>query len=75
MTCPASVTYDGTAQEPCPVSVTGAGGLSLTPDADYTDNTNAGTATAGYTYTGDANHTGSTDTPTSRSTRQARPRS
>src|SRR5207302_1543621 len=42
--------------------VTGAGGLSLTPAPTYTNNTNAGTATASYTYAGDANHTGSSDT-------------
>ena len=37
------------------------------PDArpsSYTNNTNAGTATASYTYAGDANHTGSTDAKT-----------
>ena len=27
----------------------------------YSNNTNAGTATASYTYGGDANHTGSSD--------------
>ena len=59
VTCPTSVGYDGTAQEPCTVLVTGAGGLSLTPDPIYTDNLNAGTATAAYTYGGDANHSGS----------------
>ena len=41
--------------------VTGAGGFNLTPTADYSDNTNAGTATASYTFAGDANHTGSCD--------------
>ena len=61
MTCPASVTYDGSAQTPCSVAVTGAGGLSLTPAPNYTHNTNAGTATASYTYAGDANHDGSSD--------------
>ena len=34
------------------------------PRSGYTDNTNAGTATASYTYAGDANHTGSDDTET-----------
>ena len=43
------------------MSVTGAGGLNLTPPADYANNTDAGTATASYTYAGDANHTGSSD--------------
>ena len=61
VTCPANVTYTGSAQEPCSVSVTGAGGLNLTPDPTYTSNINAGTATASYIYAGDANHTGSSD--------------
>ena len=61
VTCPANVTYNGSAQTPCSVAVTGAGSLSLAPDAVYTNNTNAGTATASYTYGGDANHTGSSD--------------
>jgi hypothetical protein len=38
-------TYTGLAQTPATVSVTGAGGLNLTPTADYANNTN-GTATA-----------------------------
>ncbi len=54
-------TYTGLEQTPCTVSVTGAGGLNLSPDADYSNNTNAGQATASYTFTGDANHTGSSD--------------
>ena len=33
----------------------------MTPDPVYSDNTNAGTATASYTYAGDDNHTGSSD--------------
>jgi hypothetical protein len=39
--------------------VSGAGGLSLTPTPIYANNTGVGTATASYTYPGDANHTGS----------------
>src|SRR4029077_19479901 len=61
VTCPASVTYSGSAQTPCSVAVTGAGSLSLVPDPVYSNNTNAGTATASYTYGGDANHTDSSD--------------
>src|SRR5204863_198586 len=49
-------TSAGSAQTPATVAVTGAGGLSLTPDADYANITDAGTATASYTYDGDANH-------------------
>ncbi len=64
VTCPASVVYNGSAQEPCTVTVTGAGGLSLTPDPVYADNTDAGTASASYTYAGDANHGGSSDSAT-----------
>ena len=54
-------TYTGSAQTPATVAVTGAGGLSLTPAANYPNNVNAGTATASYTYAGDANHLGSSD--------------
>ncbi|MGH3052335.1 MAG: MBG domain-containing protein, partial [Gaiellaceae bacterium] len=61
VTCPVSVVYDGTAQEPCSASVTGAGGLNESVSVNYTNNTNAGTATASATYAGDANHTGSSD--------------
>ncbi|HEY3372796.1 MAG TPA: MBG domain-containing protein, partial [Prolixibacteraceae bacterium] len=53
--------YTGLAQTPATVRVTGAGGLNLTPDADFANNTNAGTATASYSYPGDENHFGSDD--------------
>jgi hypothetical protein len=62
VTCgPGPFTYNGSARTPCSVAVTGAGGLSLTPAANYSNNTNAGTATASYTFAGDANHNGSND--------------
>src|SRR6185295_7844008 len=61
VTCPDSLIYDGSARRPCSVAVTGAGGLTLTPAANYSHNTDAGTATASYTYAGDANHDGSSD--------------
>ena len=68
LSCPANVTYDGTAQEPCTYTVTGAGGLSLgltaVPSAGYGDNTDAGTASVSYTYPGDANHLTSSDSTT-----------
>jgi len=35
--------------------------LNLTQTPNYSNNTNAGTATASYTYAGDVNHTGSND--------------
>jgi predicted extracellular nuclease len=60
VTCPLSETYTAAALTPCTVAVTGAS-LSLTPAANYANNTNAGTATASYTYTGDLNHEGSSD--------------
>jgi hypothetical protein len=44
--------------------VTGAGGLNLTPDPTYANNVNAGTATASYSYAGDANHEPSLDSET-----------
>src|SRR5207249_4031712 len=61
VTCPASVIYNGSAQTPCTVSVTGAGGLNQTPAANYTNNTNVGTATASYTFAETANYLGSSD--------------
>jgi hypothetical protein len=59
--CPASVTYNGAAQEPCTAAATGAGGLNQSLAVSYTNNTNAGTATASASYAGDANHDGSND--------------
>jgi hypothetical protein len=59
-----SFTYTGSPITPATVSVTGVGGLSLTPAADYVSNVNAGTATASYTFAGDANHEGSNDSET-----------
>jgi hypothetical protein len=56
-------TYTGLAQTPATVSVTGAN-LSLTPTVDYSNNINAGTATAGYSYIGDGNHEPSSDSKT-----------
>ena len=56
--------YTGLAQTPATVSVTGVGGLSLTPAASYFNNVNAGTATASYIYMGDLDHTGSSDSET-----------
>ncbi|WP_143244262.1 MBG domain-containing protein, partial [Algoriphagus ratkowskyi] len=54
-------TYTGSAQTPASVSVTGAGGLNLTPAVDYANNVNAGTATASYTYAESANYFASSD--------------
>ncbi|SHH61442.1 hypothetical protein SAMN05443373_1271, partial [Flavobacterium granuli] len=57
----APFTYTGSAIEQASVTVTGAGGLSLTPAPVYANNINVGTANASYTYPGDANHFGSDD--------------
>src|SRR5436190_8747620 len=64
LTCPASVTYNGSAQTPCSATVTGVGGLNQSVSVDYTSNTNAGTASASATFAGDANHNGSGDSKT-----------
>ena len=62
MTCPAHVTYTGTALQPCTATATGAGSLSVdvTDSITYLTNTNAGNATATASYAGDTNHTAST---------------
>jgi hypothetical protein len=57
-------TYTGAAQTPATVSVTGAGGLNLTPTATYANNIDAGTATASYTYAETANYLSSSDSKT-----------
>lgn len=62
--CPASVVYNGAAQTPCTVAVTGAGDLSLTPTPTYSANTNVGTVSVSYNFAGDGNHTASSDSKT-----------
>ena len=64
LSCPASVTYNGTAQTPCTATATGVGGLSQSITVTYTNNANAGTATASATFAGDTNHTTSTNSMT-----------
>ncbi|WP_206684098.1 hypothetical protein, partial [Pontibacter beigongshangensis] len=54
-------TYSGSAIEPATVSVTGAGGLNLTPAAEYANNIDAGTASASYSYGETANYLASSD--------------
>src|SRR5439155_199485 len=56
--------HDARPISPCSVAVTGAGGLNEAPAPTYADNTNAGTATASYTFAGDANHAGSNGSKT-----------
>ncbi len=55
--CPAKVTYTGSALAPCTAKATSAGGLNLTVNVSYSNNTDLGTATANASYPGDANHT------------------
>src|SRR3954470_14613485 len=64
ITCPASVTYTGSAQTPCTAVATGVGGLNQSLTPHYSANTDAGTANVSATFAGDANHTGSSDSTT-----------
>ncbi len=64
VTCPASVTYTGAPQTPCSAVATGPGGLNQVLAVGYTDNVNAGTATAVAAFAGDANHDASNDSKT-----------
>ena len=65
VTCPASVVFNGSAQTPCTATANGPGfpaPLPLTPS--YTNNVNAGTASAMATYTGGGNYAGSNGSAT-----------
>jgi hypothetical protein len=64
VTCPTSVTYTGNPLTPCSANVSGAGGLNQPVPVNYTNNTDAGTATASASYAGDANHNNSSDSET-----------
>lgn len=64
ITCPASVTYNGFAQEPCTAVVTGVGSLNQALTVTYSNNTNAGTATASASYLGGLNHAASNNSTT-----------
>jgi hypothetical protein len=64
LSCPATVTYDGSPKTPCSAGVTGAGGLNQAVGVVYSNNTNAGTASATATFAGDSNHDGSGDSKT-----------
>jgi hypothetical protein len=54
LTCPTDVAFTGAALTPCSASVTGAGGLNQSLSVSYTNNLNAGTASASASYAGDA---------------------
>jgi len=63
--CPATIPHTGSPLTPCTATVTGANlNLNVTASLIYANNTNVGsnTASASYTYAGDLNHIGSTDT-------------
>jgi len=64
VTCPASVTYTGSALEPCSAKVTGPGGLDQNLTVSYQNNTNVGTATASASYAGMGNYAASSDSTT-----------
>ena len=60
VTCDAGpFTYDGSAHEPCSASVSGPGLSNQSVPVSYTNNTNAGTATASASYAGSDNYLGS----------------
>jgi hypothetical protein len=56
VTCPVSVVFNASAQTPCTAAVTAISGLNLKVDPTYSANTNAGTATASYSYAGGGNY-------------------
>jgi len=61
VTCPADAhPYTGLPQTPCTATYSTADGLSGTLTVSYTDNTDAGVASASATYVGDDAHEGST---------------
>ncbi len=59
VTCPPSVTFNGNAFTPCTAQVSGPGGLSEALTPAYSNNVNAGTATATAEYPGSANYSAS----------------
>ena len=64
VTCTAGApyTYTGSAQTPCTAGATGVGmsAVDVSGSLSYSNNTNAGPATASATWAGDTNHTGNT---------------
>jgi hypothetical protein len=57
-------TYNASPQTPCSAKANGAGGLDVSLAVSYSDNVNAGTATASASYGGDANHLGDSSSKT-----------
>ncbi len=65
VTCPVGpFTYTGSAQTPCSASYATNDGLSGSLTVTYTNNVNAGTASASASYAGDASHAGSSNSAT-----------
>jgi len=63
LSCPASVTYTGSAIEPCSATLT-IDGAEQSLAVTYSGNTAVGTATATASYAGDGNHAPSSDSKT-----------
>ncbi len=62
VTCEAGpFTYNGEAQTPCTASAIGPGGLNESLTVNYTDNINAGSASASATFAESTNYLGSSD--------------
>ncbi|MBK7513903.1 MAG: carboxypeptidase regulatory-like domain-containing protein [Chloracidobacterium sp.] len=63
LTCPVSVTYNGSAQTPCTAQAAGVGmtTIDLTGSILYGANTNAGSATASVIWPGSDTHSGDSD--------------
>src|SRR5438067_5385171 len=59
-TAGAPYTYTGSAQTPCTAVATGVGNLNVMLTPSYSNNANAGTASATANFAGDTNHNGST---------------
>ena len=57
-------TYSGAAITPCSATVTGVGGLNQSLTVTYSNNVNAGVASGGASFAGDANHDPSSDSKT-----------
>ncbi|NNM46849.1 PxKF domain-containing protein [Knoellia koreensis] len=65
LTCPESVTYDGSSQQPCTATVTGPAGLDQAVSPTYTaDTTNAGEVGVTADYAGSGDYLASSDSAT-----------
>ena len=72
VTCePTSLTFTGSALSPCSATTTGAGALNTGTPVAYSDNVNAGTATATAAYATGGNYFGSNGSATFTITRAA----